>query len=172
MIRRLATALAVTLVWAVLPMAAQAASPELDEQAVLDALEERDPAAYEAILQLKETSPASYRSRLEAAHGKMLLKEEHPDWFEAEDRIGELESKIDRRIGVYRASPEGEQGAIYEDLLELTEEMQELRLDSYRLRIELMRLRLADLERQVRTREDEREEFNRRWLERRLERER
>ncbi len=170
MIRRIAIPMFAALAWIALAAPAGATEPELDEEAVLEALEQRDPSTYEDLLRLRETSQAAYRSRLRAAHGKMVLREEHPEWFGAEDRIKEIEHTIDRRIGVYLTASEDEQATIYEELLELTGEMQEQRLDSYRLRIELMRLRLADLERQVRAREEERDEFNRRWLDRRLER--
>ncbi len=147
-----------------------AAAAELDEASVLAALAEHDPEAHAQLLRLKETSDASYRSRLELARGKMQLRADHPAWFTAEDRQREIEAQVDRKVAAYRAAEGEEREALYGELRELANRVQDCRMDAFRLRIALLELRLADLERQVQARAQERDRFVDRWLERRLER--
>ncbi|MDP7112085.1 MAG: hypothetical protein QGH45_08980 [Myxococcota bacterium] len=143
---------------------------EIDEEAGLAALEEHDPQTYKQLIRLRDGSDASYRSRLEMAYGKVQLREQHPDWFTAEERQRELEAKVDRKVAAYKATEAGEREALHAELLKLSGRIQDCRLDAFRLRIATLELRLGDLQRQVQTREQERDEFVERWLERRIER--
>jgi hypothetical protein len=167
-------ALATLLLLWIVPMPAAAGADEgtaeIDEEAVLAALEQHDPATYKQLVRLRDGSDASYRSRLEMAHGKIQLREQHPAWFTAEERQRELEAKVDRKVAVYKAAEGAEREALHAELLELSGGIQDCRLDAFRLRIATLELRLGDLQRQVQTRERERGEFVDRWLERRLER--
>lgn len=149
------------------PMVADA-DEAIDEQAVLEDLQQRDPATYEQLMQFKEQSEQLYEARLRRVHGKMVLRATHPEWFEAEAKVAEVEAQINRKIGAYHAAPPEERETREEELLELAGDAADYRLDMYRLRIALLKLRLEDLEAQVRTREHDRDAFVRSWLDRKL----
>ena len=162
------------LAWVTTTAAAQTDTDVLDEQAILEQLKDFDPTMYQELIRMRSDavnseSDVQYRSRLLRAAGRLKIRDDHPAWALAEQRLVEVEATVDLKIVEYRAATtDAARDELHAELLDLAGQMHDLRLDSYRFRIALLQMRLRDLETTVKTREDNRAGFIQSWLDRKL----
>ena len=146
----------------------------MDEAAILEQLQDFDPTMYEELIRLRSDavnseSDVQYRSRLVRAAGRLKIRDEHPAWAAAEQRLVEVEATVDRKVAEYHAAAtDAQRDALHTELLDLAGQAHDLRLDNYRFRVALLQMRLRDLEATVKAREDNREGFIASWLDRKL----
>jgi len=162
------------LAWITAATATDDETVELDEEAILQQLQRFDPPLYQELMRIRADSAdpgsdAQYRTRLRRAAGRLKIRDEHPAWAAAEQRLVEVEVAVDAKVAEYHAATTDEQRqALHAELLELAGQVHDLRLDSYRFRIALLQMRLRDLEDTVKAREEDREGFIESWLQRKL----